>query len=118
MIFGSFYQTDSNYVFFNYIGSFVEHRLEIVRRKKTSCLVSFRRECLTMNKSTLQYISKLSVIILLIIGLAELGLALWTVFDERYKILAYNLADIGYIVSNKHEKKLRRKVSLRRTYRF
>ncbi len=52
-----------------------------------------------MNKSTLQCISKLSVIILLIIGLAELGLALWTVFDDRYKILAYYLADVGYIVS-------------------
>jgi hypothetical protein len=52
-----------------------------------------------MNKSTLQYISKLSVIILCIIGLAELALALWSVFDDRYKVLAYNLADVGYIVS-------------------
>ena len=54
-----------------------------------------------MNKSTLQFCSKLSVIILCILGLTELGLALWTVLDNRYKSLAYNLADVGYIVSMK-----------------
>jgi hypothetical protein len=54
-----------------------------------------------MNKSTLQFLSKLCVIILCIIGLAELALALWTVLDDRYRSLAYNLADVGYIVSTK-----------------
>ncbi len=52
-----------------------------------------------MNKTTLSFLSKLSVILLCIVGLAELGLALWTALDNRYKILAYNLADVGYIVS-------------------
>ena len=56
-----------------------------------------------MNKSTLQFISKLSIGILCILGLAELGLALWTIFDPRYRSLAYNLADVGYIVSKIHE---------------
>jgi hypothetical protein len=60
-----------------------------------------------MNKSTLQFLSKLCVIILCIIGLAELALALWTVLDDRYRSLAYNLADVGYIVSTK--KNLRKK---------
>ena len=52
-----------------------------------------------MNRSTLNFLSKLSVIILCILGLIELGLALWTVLDSRYRSLAYNLADVGYIVS-------------------
>jgi uncharacterized SAM-binding protein YcdF (DUF218 family) len=52
-----------------------------------------------MNKSILKFTSKLAVIILGILGLIELGLALWTVLDDRYKSLAYNLADVGYIVS-------------------
>ena len=53
-----------------------------------------------MNKSTLQTLSKLSVLVLIVIGLAELALALWTVFDDRYRSLAYNLSDVGYIVRN------------------
>jgi hypothetical protein len=53
-----------------------------------------------MNKSTLRFISKLAVVILFIIGLIELGIALWTVLDYRYKSLAYSLADVGYIVSD------------------
>ena len=52
-----------------------------------------------MNKSMLKFLSKSAVIILCILGLTELGLAMWTVFDNRYKSLAYNLADVGYIVS-------------------
>jgi len=62
-----------------------------------------------MNKSIFKITSKLAVIILFIIGLTELGLALWTVLDNRYKCLAYNLADVGYIVSfyfNKKKKKI------------
>jgi len=58
-----------------------------------------------MNKSTLTFWSKLSVIILCILGLTELGLALWTVFDNRYKSLAFSLADVGYIVSKNKQKK-------------
>jgi len=58
-----------------------------------------------MNKSTLTFWSKLSVIILCILGLTELGLALWTVFDNRYKSLAFNLADVGYIVRKNKQKK-------------
>jgi hypothetical protein len=53
-----------------------------------------------MNKSILKYTSRLAVIILFILGLIELGIALWTVLDNRYKALAYNLADVGYIVSD------------------
>jgi hypothetical protein len=52
-----------------------------------------------MNKSTLKFSSKLAVIVLCILGLIELALALWTVLDRRYRSLAYNLADVGYIVS-------------------
>lgn len=52
-----------------------------------------------MEKKTFKFLSKISVIILCVLGLIELGLALWTIFDNRYKILAYNLADVGYIVS-------------------
>lgn len=52
-----------------------------------------------MNKSMFKFISKLAVIILCIVGLAELGLAMWTVIEDRYKSLAYNLADVGFIVS-------------------
>jgi len=58
-----------------------------------------------MNKSIFKITSKLAVIILFIIGLTELGLALWTVLDNRYKCLAYNLADVGYIVSFYFNKK-------------
>lgn len=53
-----------------------------------------------MNKSSLRTLSKISVVVLILIGLAALALALWTVFDDRYRSLAYNLADVGYIVSN------------------
>lgn len=52
-----------------------------------------------MKKTTFKFLSKISVIILCILGLTELGLALWTIFDNRYKSLAYNLADVGYIVN-------------------
>lgn len=54
-----------------------------------------------MNKSNLQILSRVSVGILILIGLAELALAMWTVFDDRYKSLAYHLADVGYIVSRR-----------------
>jgi uncharacterized SAM-binding protein YcdF (DUF218 family) len=46
-----------------------------------------------------KFISKLALVILGILGLIELGLAMWTVLENRYKSLAYNLADVGYIVS-------------------
>ena len=52
-----------------------------------------------MNKSRLKFLSKLSIIILWIVGLVELALALWTVLDHRYKTLGYTVADVGYIVS-------------------
>lgn len=52
-----------------------------------------------MNKSIFKLTSKIAVTILVIIGLIELALALWTVLENRYKTLAYNLADVGYIVS-------------------
>ena len=52
-----------------------------------------------MNKSIFTFTSRIAVVILGIIGLIEFGLALWTILDERYKTLAYNLADVGYIVS-------------------
>jgi hypothetical protein len=54
-----------------------------------------------MNKSTLKFISRLAIFILCIIGLLELALALWTVCDRGYRSLAYNLANVGYIVSKK-----------------
>lgn len=44
-------------------------------------------------------INRIAVAVLCIVGLLELALALWTVLDDRYKSLAYNLADVGYIVS-------------------
>lgn len=50
-----------------------------------------------MNKSSLQAFSRISVSILCLLGLTELALALWTIFDSRYRSLAYNLADVGYI---------------------
>lgn len=56
-----------------------------------------------MNKSMLTFLSKLSVIILCILGVVELGFALWSVLDQRYKTLAYTLADVGYIVSFKQK---------------
>ena len=52
-----------------------------------------------MNKSIFKLTSKIAVTILVIIALIELALALWTVLENRYKTLAYNLADVGYIVS-------------------
>ena len=52
-----------------------------------------------MNKSMLQFVNKLALVILCIIGLIEFVLALWTILEDRYKSLAYNLADVGYIVS-------------------
>ncbi|CAF0989113.1 unnamed protein product [Didymodactylos carnosus] len=50
-----------------------------------------------MNKRTLLFLSKLAVIILCILGLAELGLAIWTAVEPRYKALAHTLSDVGYI---------------------
>ncbi|CAF2066762.1 unnamed protein product [Rotaria magnacalcarata] len=50
-----------------------------------------------MSKSTLTFASKLFIILLCILGLIELGFALWTLLDQRYKTLAYDLADVGYI---------------------
>ncbi|CAF0937049.1 unnamed protein product [Adineta steineri] len=50
-----------------------------------------------MNQSMLKFISKLALVILCILGLIELGLAIWTVLEDQYKSLAYNLADVGYI---------------------
>ena len=47
----------------------------------------------------LRFTCKIAVIILVIPGLIELGLAMWTILESRYKTLAYNLADVGYIVS-------------------
>ena len=52
-----------------------------------------------MNKQMFKFISKIAVIILCILGLVELGLALWTVLEGQYRSLAYTLADVGYIVS-------------------
>jgi hypothetical protein len=52
-----------------------------------------------MNKPMFKFISKLAVVILCILGLIELGLALWTAIEGRYRSLAYTLADVGYIVS-------------------
>lgn len=50
-------------------------------------------------------INKFALIILSVIGLIELGLAVWSVVNDRYKVLAYNLSDVGYIVSKiKHKK--------------
>ena len=43
--------------------------------------------------------SRVAIILLFILGLIELGLALWTVLEDRYKSLAYSLADVGYLVS-------------------
>ncbi|CAF4802471.1 unnamed protein product [Rotaria sp. Silwood1] len=50
-----------------------------------------------MNKSMLTFLSKLSIVLLCILGLTELAFALWSVLDQRYKTLAYSLADIGYM---------------------
>ncbi|CAF2514093.1 unnamed protein product [Rotaria sp. Silwood2] len=50
-----------------------------------------------MNKSMLTFLSKLSIVLLCILGLTELAFALWSVLDHRYKTLAYSLADVGYI---------------------
>ncbi|CAF1223168.1 unnamed protein product [Adineta ricciae] len=44
-----------------------------------------------------QFVNKLALVILCIIGFIEFGLALWTILEDRYKSLAYNLADVGYI---------------------
>ena len=51
-----------------------------------------------MTKGTLNFLSRLAIIILCAIALTELALALWTVLENRYKSLAYSLADVGYIV--------------------
>ncbi|CAF0949574.1 unnamed protein product [Rotaria sordida] len=45
----------------------------------------------------LTFLSKISIILLCILGLTELAFALWSILDHRYKTLAYNLADVGYI---------------------
>ncbi|CAF4549875.1 unnamed protein product [Rotaria sp. Silwood1] len=50
-----------------------------------------------MSISMFKFINKLALIILCIIGLIELGLAMWTVLENHYKTLAYNLADAGFI---------------------
>ncbi|CAF2487436.1 unnamed protein product [Rotaria sp. Silwood2] len=50
-----------------------------------------------MNIPMFKFINKLALITLCIIGLIELGLALWTVVENHYKVLAYNLADVGFI---------------------
>ncbi|CAF0903615.1 unnamed protein product [Rotaria sordida] len=50
-----------------------------------------------MNISIFKFINKLALVILCIIGIIELTLAFWTVLDHRYKVLAYNLADVGFI---------------------
>ncbi|UJR08808.1 hypothetical protein I4U23_013063 [Adineta vaga] len=50
-----------------------------------------------MSTSTFKFCSKLAVILLCILGFIELGLALWTILDPRYRSLAYNLADVGYM---------------------
>ncbi|CAF0897007.1 unnamed protein product [Adineta ricciae] len=50
-----------------------------------------------MSKSTFKFCSKLAVLLLCVLGFIELGLALWTVLDPRYRSLAYNLADVGYM---------------------
>ena len=51
-----------------------------------------------MSKGTLSFLSKVAILILCAIALTELALALWTVLENRYKSLAYSLADVGYIV--------------------
>jgi uncharacterized SAM-binding protein YcdF (DUF218 family) len=71
-----------------------------------------------MNKSMFKFTSKLAVIILFILGLIELGIALWTVLDTRYKCLAYNLADVGYIVSFYFDKKIKLLFLLNRIYGY
>jgi hypothetical protein len=52
-----------------------------------------------MNKVMLKFLSKCALVILCILGLIELALALWTILESRYKNLAYNLADVGFIVN-------------------
>lgn len=52
-----------------------------------------------MNKTIFKLTSNIAVTILVIVALIELALALWTVLENRYKTLGYNLADVGYIVS-------------------
>ena len=52
-----------------------------------------------MNKAMLKCSSRVAIVLLCVLGLIELGLALWTVLEDRYKSLAYSLADVGYIVS-------------------
>ena len=54
-----------------------------------------------MSKSTFKFCSKLALLLLCVLGFIELGLALWTVLDPRYRSLAYNLADVGYMVINR-----------------
>lgn len=63
-------------------------------------LLSLVVNIVTMNKSMFKFLSKLAIVILCILGLIELGLALWTILEDRYKSLAYTLSDVGYIVSN------------------
>lgn len=46
-----------------------------------------------------KFASRLALVVLCILGLIELGLALWTVLEDRYRSLAYTLADVGYLVS-------------------
>ncbi|CAF3708230.1 unnamed protein product [Rotaria socialis] len=50
-----------------------------------------------MNTSMFKLVNRFALIILCVIGLIEFGLGIWTVLENRYKILAYNLADVGYI---------------------
>jgi hypothetical protein len=73
-----------------------------------------------MNTSIFKFTSRLAVIVLCIVGLIELGIALWTVIDDRYKSLAYNLADVGYIVSyfSLEKKKNHKNFLLNRIYGY
>ena len=52
-----------------------------------------------MNQSMFKCLSQCAILVLALLALVELALAIWTVVEPRYKSLAYNLADVGYIVS-------------------
>lgn len=53
-----------------------------------------------MNQSMFKCLCQCAILILALLALVELALAIWTVVEPRYKSLAYNLADVGYIVSS------------------
>ncbi|CAF4341397.1 unnamed protein product, partial [Rotaria magnacalcarata] len=50
-----------------------------------------------MNTSMFKLANRFALIVLCVISLIELAIGMWTVLESRYKILAYNLADVGYI---------------------